>query len=276
MKKISLLVTGASTGIGRAIALDFAREGHQVFASVRKDSDARSLTTENAEITPLVFDVTDGNGIRRGVEAVERLLKLGQPFSLINNAGIAVAGPLEELPMADFRRQFEINVFGALETTQAFFPLVRKDKGRIVNMSSVSGLMTMPFLGAYCSSKFALEALSEALRQELSAEGIKVLLIEPGPIQTPIWDKNFTAARTEVSARYAGAVARFEKLVRKLAVSGLPVERVVVAVRRALLETAPPERQVVTRLQGRLELEIGRRLPSRWLDKIVVSQLFKS
>lgn len=273
-KPISLLITGASTGIGRGLALDLAAAGHQVFVSVRKQTDADGLAGTHG-VTPVLFDVSDGEAIRRACSEIDRLRDSDRAFSIVNNAGIAVAGPLEEMPIADFKHQFAINVFGALEVTQTFLPIIREKRGRIVNMSSVSGLLTSPFLGAYSASKFALEAISDALRIELAPAGVDVLLIEPGPIQTPIWDKNLSAERPVVSERYRVAVNRFERYIRNRSDSALPVERVVKAVQHALFAKRPKARQIVASWPTRLEIEIARRLPSRWVDRSIVNRLFR-
>ncbi len=275
----SVLVTGASTGIGYAIATDLAKSGHQVFASVRKPEDAKRLEADQSNITPVIFDVCDEAGIQSAFKSISGRLAPDQPFSLINNAGIAVPGPLENLPLADFRRQFETNVFAALRMTQVFLPLIRetnRKKGRIINMSSVSGKMTTPFLGAYSASKFALEAISDALRRELGHEGIKVLLIEPGLIQTPIWGKGEASLNLAVSDQYQKPFQRFVKGVAKnVDRFALPVEVVNEAVRRALFEDHPPARQIVASLPIRLKVELGALLPSQWIDRLLVGDLFR-
>jgi len=270
----SILVTGASTGIGRAIALDLAEEGHQVFASVRKPEDATALESANKNIIGLLFDVTDEAGVQKGFRAARERREAGRPFSIINNAGIAVPGPIEDIPLADLRRQFEVNVFGAIRVTQVFLPLVRENKGRIVNMSSVAGLVTTPFLGVYSSSKFALEALSDALRRELAAEGIKVLLIEPGLIATPIWNKGLEGPRPQISEHYQQPLGRFLRSIERSVKSALPVEVVSEAVRRALFEDEPPARQVVAALPLRLQIGLEKVLPTKWADKLMVKHLF--
>lgn len=270
----SVLITGASTGIGRAIALDLARSGHQVFASVRKAEDGADLEKSDANIIAVLFDVTDEDALQKGLKVVRERLLPERCFSLVNNAGIAVPGPLEDIAPAEFRRQFEINVFGAMRVTQVFLPLIRETKGRVVNMSSVSGLMTPPFLGAYSASKFALEALSDALRRELGAQGVKVLLIEPGLIQTPIWNKGLNAPKDFVSEPYRKAIDRFMRSIERSVKTALPVDFVTDAVRRALLEDDPPARQVVASITTRLQLELAGRLPSKWADRFFVKYLF--
>jgi short-subunit dehydrogenase len=278
--KISVLITGASSGIGHSVALDLAAGGHQVFASVRKIEDADSLIKLQPSITPVIFDVTNEIGVMNSVAEIRRLINREQVFSIVNNAGVAVAGPLEEVSIAEIKRQFDVNVFGALSVIKSYLPLMREQKqgpevGRIVNMSSVSGLLAAPFLGPYSASKYALEALSDTLRRELMAEGIKVLLVEPGPIQTPIWKKGFETDRKVLSARYEKPLARFEKSVRKSAAGALAPEFVAKAVRHALFATNPKTRQIVTSFAQRLQIEAARILPTDWIDRTIRDQLFR-
>lgn len=276
----SILITGASTGIGHALAIDLARSGHQVFASVRKADDAKKLEAENSNIVGVIFDVCDEAGLQSAIKTVRERLLEGRALDLVNNAGVAIPGPLEELPLAEFRRQFEINVFGALRVIQVFLPLIRGEnggpRGRIVNMSSVAGRVTAPFLGAYSASKFALEAMSDALRRELGHEGIKVLLIEPGMIATPIWGKGQAVFDFPLTDRYRKPLERFihgtAKMVER---SALPVEVVTEAVRRALFEDEPPHRQLVAGLPMRLRVGLASLLPSAVMDRMIVRDLFK-
>jgi NAD(P)-dependent dehydrogenase (short-subunit alcohol dehydrogenase family) len=192
----SVVVTGVSSGIGLATAKVFLSAGFRVFGSVRKDEDARRLAAElGTSFSPLVFDVTDEKAVKTAASRVRSALN-GQTLSaLVNNAGIAVAGPLVYLPIADFRKQLDVNLTGVMVTTQAFAPLLGVDRslkgkpGRIVNISSVSGRQATPFLGPYAASKFGLEGLSEALRQEMMVFGIDVVVVAPGMVATPIWDK---------------------------------------------------------------------------------------
>ncbi len=189
----AVLVTGASTGIGRATGLYLQARGFRVFASVRRETDAADLSGA----TPVLLDVENAESIRAAADAVGAALEDGALQGLVNNAGIAVSGPLEFLEMSDLRHQFEVNLFGQVAVTRAFLPLLRRAKnGRIVNMSSISGRITAPLLGPYSMSKFALEAFSDALRRELSPFGLSVSVVEPGAIKTPIWDKASTRRRS--------------------------------------------------------------------------------
>jgi NAD(P)-dependent dehydrogenase (short-subunit alcohol dehydrogenase family) len=192
----AVVVTGASTGIGRAAVAKAVREGAHAFASVRKEADAESLRQEFGEaVTPLLFDVADEAAVRAGAAKVADALGNRRLFGLVNNAGIAVPGPLLHLDTDELRRQFEINLFGVHNVTRAFADLLGADPnrtgepGRIIMISSVGGQNGAPFVGPYASSKFALEGYSQSLRRELMLYGIDVIVIGPGAIATPIWDK---------------------------------------------------------------------------------------
>jgi NAD(P)-dependent dehydrogenase (short-subunit alcohol dehydrogenase family) len=189
----TVVITGASSGIGESCALYFERKGRRVFAGVRKETDAARLRVKASHLlTPLILDVTDQKSIEEAVREISDAVKDGVELDLVNNAGITLGGPVEFLSLDDLRRELEVNLIGSLAVTQALLPLIREAGGRIVNMSSVSGLISYPFLGPYSASKFALEAISDALRIELRPWGIRVSLIEPGDIDTPIWDKSRT------------------------------------------------------------------------------------
>lgn len=272
----SIVVTGASTGIGLAcvralIAVDF-----HVFAGVRRMSDADGLGAEFGEhVTPLLFDVTDELAVREAAREVAARLGDRRLAGLVNNAGVAVAGPLLHLPLAEFRRQLDINVVGQLAVTQAFAPLLGADRarvgapGRIVNMSSVAGRIAGPFVGAYAASKHALEAMSDSLRRELMIYGIDVIVIEPGPIRTPIWDK---AARMDMTPYLATDYRAIAENMLKRAVEdgrkGAPPERVARAVLRALTAPHPPARIAIVPNYITKWL-LPRALPARALDRIV-------
>lgn len=195
----SVLITGASTGIGKACSEALAKLGWLVFAGVRQTADADALTQMSPNIIPVTMDVTQLESIQHAAEAVRAYIKDHpvRSFSIVNNAGVVVAGPLEFLPLKDIQQQFDINVYGTLAVTQTFLPVLRSvamsqniQESRVLMMSSIAGLTAVPFLGPYCASKYALEALSDALRMELSYWGIPVSIIEPGSIRTPLWDKS--------------------------------------------------------------------------------------
>src|SRR5918912_1873648 len=188
----SIVITGASTGIGRACALRLSSKGHRVFAGVHKDSDGESLARDaRGELVPIIVDVTDAGSIDAAARVVDDAVGGSGLQGLVNNAGIAVSGPLEFLPVEDLRRQMEVNVIGQIAVTQAFLPLVRRGRGRVVNMGSVAGRApSAPLIGPYAASKMAMEALTDSLRLELARWDIFVSIVEPGSIATPIWDKS--------------------------------------------------------------------------------------
>jgi NAD(P)-dependent dehydrogenase (short-subunit alcohol dehydrogenase family) len=183
----SAVITGASTGIGRATALRLDAAGFRVFAGVRRETDGESLRGVASErLVPIRLDVTDAAGIEAAAKSVEAALAGAGIRGLVNNAGIAVGAVLEFVDVEDLRRQLEVNVVGVAAVTRAFLPLVRRGGGRIVNVSSDSGYLAGPFLGPYTASKFALEGMSDCLRRELRAWRIPVSVIQPGSIETPI------------------------------------------------------------------------------------------
>ena len=244
----SVLVTGASTGIGEATALLLANEGFRVFAAVRRKEDADNLKSKNAKLETLLMDVTDSAAVSRAATDVAQITG-GNLYGLINNAGIAVAGPLECLPISELERQLDINVIGPVRVTQAFLPMLRAAQGRVVMMSSVAGKSAMPVVGAYSASKFALEALSDTWRVELYKWNIKVILVEPGPIQTPIWDKSSALATGSMEGVPPEKMALYTKLMevggrfaRKAALTGLPPEAVAQVVLKALTKSSPKAR----------------------------------
>jgi len=248
--KRAVVVTGASTGIGAACAASLVQAGFFVFGSVRKAADAERLKGRFGDgFAPLFFDITDAEAVAKATGAVKSLLQGATLAGLVNNAGIAVPGPLLHLPIEDFRSQLDINLIGQLRVTQAFAPLLgarqplAKTPGRIVMMSSISGRFASPFLGAYNASKFALEGMSDALRRELKVYGIDVVLIEPGMIATPIWDKAENADFAHFDATIYGAAARhMRKWVVEQGRSAPRPEIVAAAVLRGLTARRAPLR----------------------------------
>lgn len=267
-----VLVTGASSGIGAAVALELAQRGFVVFGSIRRPEDAAALVAVG--VTPVRMDVTDSSDIAVARSAVERALG-GRPLAgLVNNAGIPAAGPLEFVPLADLRRVLEVNLIGAVAVTQAFLPLLRISRGRIVNISSIAGLAAMPFLGPYAASKFGLEAVSDSLRRELLPFGVGVIVIEPGNIESKIWDK---VEALDVS-RYRGTpygpvLERFRNDALRRGRRAPPASLVARAVLRALTARRPPTRMVVS-AHPWIE-RVVRRLPDRMLDWLVERKVWK-
>jgi len=243
----SVLITGTSTGIGAACAADLAERGLRVFAGVRKEADAERLRRQDPErLVPVILDVTEAPSIAAAAETIGRAVGPAGLAGLVNNAGIVVPGPLELVPIAQLRRQFEVNVLGHVAVTQAVLPLLRAGPGRIVNVGSIAGRIAPPYMGAYAASKHALEALTDALRVELRNWGIRVSIIEPDTVATPIWDK-FQADADELAAAVSPAVRRLyhddleqmRKAAHRMDKSGMPVAKVVRAVRHALLARRP-------------------------------------
>ncbi|MFV0281231.1 MAG: SDR family oxidoreductase [Rhodoblastus sp.] len=274
--KRSIVVTGASTGIGYAVAQILSRENFHVFAGVRRMEDADRLAEEiGDEVTPLVFDITDPEAVAGAARDISERLGGATLAGLVNNAGIATAGPLLHQPIAEFRRQLEINVTAQIAVIQAFAPLLGADAsrkggpGRIVNMSSVAGRIAPPFLGAYAASKHALEAVSDSLRRELLIYGIDLIVIQPGNVATPIWDKAEKADYSAyASTSYREQVARLTRRALREGRAGLPPQDVANAVLRALTAPKPPARIPV--LRGRFRNWIAPRLlPDRTLDRII-------
>jgi NAD(P)-dependent dehydrogenase (short-subunit alcohol dehydrogenase family) len=244
----TVLITGASSGIGAACAKRLAARGWEVYAGVRSPGDAPDETTE------LILDVTAPPPL-----SFERL------DALVNNAGIGVAAPLEDLPPEELRRQLEVNVVGQLAVTQAVLPALRAARGRIVIMGSIGGRSALPFLGGYAMTKFALEAMADSLRVELAQDGIEVVLVEPGNIATAIWTKPQPLA-DQVSDRYRTRIERFRKVAAARSSKAAPVELVAEAVEHALTASRPKTRYVVGR-DAKIRAAIER-LPDRMRDRV--------
>lgn len=274
MKQV--VITGVSTGIGHASVKFLLSRGFRVFGSVRSRADADRLQREFGEtFISLLFDVTDEAAVLAEAEKVSRHLKTDTLDGLVNNAGIEVAGPLPHLPTDQFRHQLEVNLLGPFIVTKAFLPLLGADParkgnpGRIVNISSSSGKIAGPFTGAYAASKFGLEGFSESLRRELILFGIDVIIIGPGAIVTPIWQKSDTGLTERFcETPFVEALAKFERYAAKEGASGFPAEVIGRAVWRALTTAKPKVRYAIVpnRLPNWI---IPRLMPMRILDKLV-------
>jgi NAD(P)-dependent dehydrogenase (short-subunit alcohol dehydrogenase family) len=258
------LVTGASTGIGRACALHLAGLGFHVLAGVRDPADAPD------GVEPLRLDVTSEADIAAAAERVG-----GELHVLVNNAGIAVSGPVEVVPVEEWRRQIEVNLIGQVAVTRALLPAVLNARGRVVNMSSIGGRVASPLFGPYSATKFALEAVSDSLRREVAAHGVRVISIEPGGIATPIWGKGLedgrriTAGMSEEAARrYAALIPAVTKEAERLAREGLPPEAVAEVVGRAVTARRPRARYVIGR-EAKIQAVAARLLPDRLMDALV-------
>lgn len=215
----TILITGATAGIGRITALHLARQGHHVIATGRKTAELEALAREAGElrVDTLPLDVTSASSIASAVTAVGALTAGRGVDVLVNNAGFGVLGPTSEISDAELRRQYDTNVFGLMAVTRAFLPAMRERRaGRIINLSSVGGLVTLPFFGVYNSTKYAVESLSDALRYELRAFGIDVVLVEPGVIRTNFEATAVASLHTFAASPYGAAIARYEQLSRRL------------------------------------------------------------
>ena len=209
-----VLITGASTGIGNACARYLDQLGFSVFAGIRRESDAGRLSREASKrLTPVFLDVTETESVREACETVRAAVGDSGLYGLINNAGVAVGGPLEYLSLDRFRSQFDVNVIGQIAMVQQFLPLLRTGQGRIVFMGSIAGRVAWPLIGPYCASKFALEAIADVLRLELRNCNVSVSIVEPGNVKTPIWDKSMNEADRLIAALPADGSDRYESFI---------------------------------------------------------------
>jgi NAD(P)-dependent dehydrogenase (short-subunit alcohol dehydrogenase family) len=275
----SVVITGASTGIGWATAKLLLGRGFRVFGSVRKQADADRLRSEfGANFTPLLFDVTDEAAVLAAARQVRAALDGATLTGLVNNAGIAVAGPVLELSADEFRRQMDVNVIGPIIATQAFGPLLGSDpslkgpKGRIVMISSVAGKNGNPLMSAYSASKHAIEGLSESLRREMMLFGIDVIIVAPGAVKTPIWGK---AEEVDVSpyknSPFFPPLERIRKFMLHLGEIGLPPEKIAETIAEALTSAHPKVRYQVT--PDPMWHVITSVLPKRTVDRIIAKRL---
>jgi NAD(P)-dependent dehydrogenase (short-subunit alcohol dehydrogenase family) len=276
----SVLVTGASTGIGRACAERLDRAGWRVFAGVRREEDAGSLREAgSARMAPLLLDITDAAAIAAASERIGEATGAAGLDGLVNNAGIAVGGPLETLPIDDFRRQVEVNLTAHVAVTQSLLPAIRRARGRIVFITSIGGLMAFPMFGAYHAAKFGLEAVGDVFRQELRPWGIRVAIVEPGSIATPIWERGQAEAE-EIAERvgdghdelYGEAMEGFREIARKTGERGIPPEKVAERVDHALAARRPRIRYLVG-ADARGQALAARLVPDRLLDALVAAAI---
>ncbi len=275
MAERSILVTGASTGIGEACAFGFDRLGWRVFAGVRRDEDGRRLQARASEqLRPLIVDVTDQDSIDAAAGVVASEVGDSGLTALVNNAGVAVGGPVEYLAIDEWRRQFEVNVIGQVAVTKALLPSLRlsASRGRIVFMGSIGGRIASPFIAPYAASKHAIEAIAESMRHELADSGIRIVVVEPGAVRTPIWDKGqSTADDIEASLppegmeRYAEAIEGLRKVMRFQAKTGVDPSAVARVVERAVTTAHPAARYLVGR-DAKTMAFAARMLPDRARD----------
>ncbi|MGQ0696368.1 MAG: SDR family oxidoreductase [Nitrospiraceae bacterium] len=272
----AVVITGASTGIGAACALHLDRLGFSVFAGVRNIQDGIVLQQRGSNrLSPLLLNVTDANSIQKAKVMVAEKVRSAGLFGLINNAGISVVGPLEAVPIPDLRRQLEVNVIGQVAMTQVFLPLIRQARGRIVNMGSIAGRSAMPMMWPYSASKFALEAITDALRLEVQQWGVQVTIVEPGAIATPIWDKSGkeaadleAATPEELRSLYGAVVTAVRKVVGKAAERAISPDVVAKVVARALTASRPKTRYLVG-TDAKFRALMVKLLPDRISDKVL-------
>ena len=269
------LITGCSTGIGRATALRLDASGWSVYAGVRRQEDADSLAAAGSErLTPLIIDVTDPGSIAAAAERVEAESAAGLG-ALVNNAGVAYTGPLEFVPLDELRNQLEVNLTGHVAITQALIPALRRARGRIVNVTSIGGIVATPFFGPYNASKYALEAISDCLRVELRPWGIKTIAIEPGSISTEIWtsgldqfDRTEERMPAEAQTLYGKAIKGLRRAARQTGERGIPADHAAAVIEKALVVSRPRARYLIGR-DARVMATLSRVLPDRLWDRAI-------
>lgn len=267
-----ICITGASSGLGLDMTRQLLEEGHELMVTVRKEADEQSLYERfgRDRLRVIRMDISIGSEVEKA--AAEILNELGERSLdiLINNAGIVAPGPIMYLPMDEMRNQFEVNVFGLLHLSQQLLPAIsRSTDARIINISSVSGLITSPFTAAYSASKFALEALSDGMRRELKPFGIQVVIVEPGPVKTPIWSKNTSVATKFLDTPYAPLLEQAQQVIENTEKDAIPASRVSETVSRIITKRKPKTRYIIAKRSWMYWL-LSRMTPDRWLDTLLV------
>lgn len=276
----NIFISGAARGIGKACALLLDGLGYRVFAGVRREQDAAELKSKtSSSLTPVIMEITDTDSINLGARQIGTEVGSGGLYGLVNNAGIVVAGPLEFIPLDLVRRQFEVNFIGHLAVTQALMPLLRKGGGRVINISSKEGIVSMPYIGPYCASKFALEAFSNSLRMELKPWNMPVSVIEPGTIATEIIQRSIADAEEcirnlpkHANDMYESCFNKARQASDRIASAAIPVESVARIVAKALADKKPRTRYTVG-IDARALAILARLLPDWMLDKVILGQL---
>lgn len=277
-----ILITGTSTGIGYNATEALCSRGHHVWAALRKPEIMHRLVESFPNnLHVLKMDVTSADDVNAAFEQISARLGDGE-LILINNAGIAVGGPVEALPLDEWRKIFEVNFFAVVNITRIFLPLIRKSRGRVINISSISGHIAAPFLGPYCTSKFAIRAFTDSLRREVSRFGVKVIAIEPGPIRTEIWGKSLRVSEAqekkltpELAEAYGPALKSIRGTVQRSEQDAVPVEDVT----KKIIHAVEGRNTKVAYLVGRaihLQALLGKHLPSSLLDKVISIGLRKN
>lgn len=268
-----IVVTGASTGMGAATAKELAGRGFHVLAGVRREIDADALRGDGIE--PLILDITVESDVAAVADRVTRDPR-GLPLrALINNAGIGVNGPVEALPIAEWRRQFEVNLFGHVAMIQALLPSLRRSSGTVVNISSIGGKVALPTYPAYAGSKFAMEALSDSLRREVSESGVKVVVVEPGAVKTAMAERGIAtvdrlkaAMPTDQLERYGALIDAMSNLARSFDTDGVPAEHAAKVIAKAATAPRPRTRYTVGR-DAAVLARLSRVVSDRFLDRVV-------
>ena len=271
-----VVVTGASSGIGRATAEHLASAGFHVLAGVRNDRDAEAVSSDHVEAVRL--DITDEKQVAALAGHIESDPQARPLRAVVNNAGIAVTAPVETIPLADWRRQFEANFFGHVGVIQALLPALLSSRGRVINVSSIGGLVAGPTYGAYSASKFALEAMSDALRREVQHLGVDVIVVEPGAIATPIWEKGIAAAATMQSSMTDEQRRRYDKInagalqrARYAAANGVSPDQVAEVITKTITVPRPRTRYRVGR-DAKIAARLVALLPDRVVDRMIGSR----
>lgn len=277
-----VVVTGSSTGIGLTTAETLAKNGFHILAGVRNSKDQQKLEALHVNIQAFILDVASTESINEAFKAIRPSLEKALRVSVVNNAGIVVPGPIEGLRRTELQKQFDVNVFGLVEWTQLLLPMIRETKGKIINISSVSGLVSSPFMGAYAASKYALEAISDALRRELLRFGVEVILIEPGPIKTPIWSKGIAmkedmhkVLREGMAALYSKEISRMVQRVEKTPSYALPVENVANKILSCMKRKQNPARVLVVGPTVGFQVKMAQMLPTKIADRALSKYFYK-
>ncbi|MEO0437477.1 MAG: SDR family oxidoreductase [Pseudomonadota bacterium] len=269
---LNILVTGATAGIGRATAILLASKGHKVFAAGRNEESLAELDRGYEQITPIPIDITDDASVTSAMELIEERLAGQHLDVLVNNAGLAVVGPLEAVSMQDWARQYETNVLGTVRVTKAVLPRMReRRKGRIVNVSSVAGRVTLPFSGPYFSSKHALECISDSLRMEMRPHGVEVVIVEPGAVKTRFGalEQDQFAHYLETNPPYAAQLATHKAFHKGMHERGADPVSVAGAIVAACESDDPAPRRIIPAIPNMLFVALGGLLPTRLADWLI-------
>lgn len=277
-KKYTVLITGASTGIGMATAIHLASSGCQVYAGIRKESDKQKLLEENPEnLTPVFLDVCNYSSIEEACSRISSSLK-GSTFNLVNNAGLSLNGPLEMLPLEDIERLIQVNVTGLLAVSRACIPMIRESGGRLINISSGHGLMAIPDKSVYAASKFAVQAISDSLRLELRPFGVSVSSVVVGKVNTSVLGKilddrirMIDQAKSEVTELYRDLIEYFDREVKNI--PGIEADEVARVISKALMEVKPKSQYLVG--PGAKKMKMLSRFPEKMRDKMLYKAIHK-